>query len=318
MDTSVCNYFHVFSPWNVSVIQRLIKISARGPSLYLRPTMIATDASISVSRPRSALFYVIASPMSSYFKGKGGSSMDAVSLKATSSPVRAWPGGVGDKKLGGNYAPSIVPQEEAVAEGFQQNLWLLGDPTNPEDQYVTEAGTMNLFVAWTSPVNGQRELVTPPLDGVILPGVTRDSILTLARERLEPRGWVVSERPIRMIDIQRAAKQGHLLEMFGAGTAAVVNPVRSVDWQGERIDCGLKPDEDAGPLTKLMKDWIEDIQYGAEEHPWRYVFSRSSILATISADEAFRVLLCKLNYLNLLEVGRIFRNTYSPTFSFQF
>jgi branched-chain amino acid aminotransferase len=231
--------------------------------------MIATDASISVSRPRSALLYVISMPMSSYFKGENGSSMKAVSLKATSSPVRAWPGGVGDMKLGGNYSPSIAPQEEAALEGFQQNLWLLGDPKNPEDQFVTEAGTMNVFVVWTSPLNGKRELVTPPLDGVILPGITRDSILKLARERLEPRGWVVSERPIHMIDIQRASKQGHLLEMFGAGTAAVVSPIRSIYWQREKIDCGLRDSEDVGPLTKLMKDWIEDIQYGVEDHPWR-------------------------------------------------
>ncbi|KAL4926220.1 aminotransferase [Aspergillus undulatus] len=100
---------------------------------------------------------------------------------ATRSPVRAWPGGVGEFKIGGNHAPSIVPQEEAAAAGSQQNLWLLADGG---EECVTEAGTMNLFVVWVNPSTGQTELVTPPLDGTRLPGVTRESILELARERL--------------------------------------------------------------------------------------------------------------------------------------
>ncbi|RAL06939.1 putative branched-chain amino acid aminotransferase [Aspergillus homomorphus CBS 101889] len=235
-----------------------------GYSLYLRPTLMGTEASISVSRPRSALLYVIASPMGNYFAG----GMKAVSLQATRSPVRAWPGGVGEFKVGGNYAPSIVPQEDAAAAGFQQNLWLLADSEG--DEYVTEAGTMNLFVVWVNPDTGRTELVTPPLDGTILPGVTRTSILELARERLSKEGMDISERSITMKELANASREGRLSEVFGAGTAVVVSPVRSIQWNDQTIDCGLKKDEEAGPVSLKVKKWIEEIQYGLVDHPWSY------------------------------------------------
>ncbi|PYH86087.1 cytosolic TPA: hypothetical branched-chain amino-acid transaminase [Aspergillus uvarum CBS 121591] len=236
-----------------------------GYSLYLRPTLLGTEASISVSRPRSALLYVIACPMGNYFAG----GMRAVSLQATRSPVRAWPGGVGEFKVGGNYAPSIVPQEAAAAGGSQQNLWLLADESRGEE-YVTEAGTMNLFVVWVNPLTGQTELVTPPLDGTILPGVTRTSILELARERLGPEGVQVRETCITMKDLANASREGRLLEVFGAGTAVIVSSVRSIQWNDRTIDCGLSKDEEAGPVTLKVKKWIEEIQYGLVEHPWSY------------------------------------------------
>ncbi|KAF2267127.1 branched-chain-amino-acid aminotransferase [Lojkania enalia] len=235
---------------------------ARGYSLYLRPTMIGTQRTLGVGPPASALLYVIASPVGPYYP----TGFKAVSLEATDYAVRAWPGGVGDKKLGANYAPCIVPQMQAASRGFHQNLWLFG-----EEEYVTEVGTMNLFAAIKNKETGQSELLTAPLDGTILEGVTRDSILGLARERLEPQGWKVSERRFTMKELADAADEGRMMEVFGAGTAAVVSPVRKISWKSRLVECGLADHAEAGPIAQQMKDWIEGIQYGDEDgHPWSY------------------------------------------------
>ncbi|KAL1983581.1 hypothetical protein VTN96DRAFT_10241 [Rasamsonia emersonii] len=234
----------------------------RGYSLYLRPTMIGTQKTLGVGPPGSALLYVIASPVGPYYP----TGFKAVSLEATDYAVRAWPGGVGDKKLGANYAPCIVPQKQAASRGFQQNLWLFG-----EEEYVTEVGTMNLFMAILNKETGQKELITAPLDGTILEGVTRDSVLALARERLAPEGWVISERKVRMSELAEASAEGRLLEVFGSGTAAIVSPVRSIGYKGKLLNCGLKENEEAGPIASQMKNWIEAIQYGDEEHEWSYI-----------------------------------------------
>ncbi|KAL2223478.1 cytosolic branched-chain amino acid aminotransferase [Thermoascus aurantiacus ATCC 26904] len=252
----------------IKLIGELVKLDsrfipeARGYSLYLRPTMIGTQRTLGVGPPGSALLFVIASPVGPYYP----TGFKAVSLEATDYAVRAWPGGVGDKKLGANYAPCIVPQLQAASRGFQQNLWLFG-----EEEYVTEVGTMNLFIALKNKETGQKELVTAPLDGTILEGVTRDSVLALARERLVPEGWVVSERKIRMSEVAEAATEGRLIEVFGSGTAAIVSPVRKISYKGKLVDCGLKENEEAGEIALRMKNWIEAIQYGDEEHPWSYV-----------------------------------------------
>jgi branched-chain amino acid aminotransferase len=234
---------------------------ARGYSLYLRPTMIGTQKTLGVGPPGSALLFVIASPVGPYYP----TGFKAISLEATDYAARAWPGGVGDKKLGANYAPCILPQLEAASRGFQQNLWLFG-----EEEYVTEVGTMNLFIAIKNKETGKNELITAPLDGTILEGVTRDSVLALARERLAPKGWEISERKIRMADVAQAAEEGRLIEVFGAGTAAIVSPVRSISYRGKLVDCGLKKDEEAGEIALQMKNWIEGIQYGDEPHAWSY------------------------------------------------
>jgi len=234
--------------------------SEKGYTLYLRPTMIGTQRTLGVGPPGSALLYLIASPVGPYYP----SGFKAVSLEATSSVVRAWPGGVGNAKLGANYAPCVVPQMDAATRGFHQNLWLFAEEG---EEYVTEVGTMNLFCAMQNK-QGEKELVTAPLDGTILEGVTRDSVLELARERLSGEGWKVSERKYTMREVKEAADDGRLLEVFGAGTAAVVSPVRSISWNGQLIKCGLPDDQEAGELAQRMKDWIEGIQYGEEEHPW--------------------------------------------------
>ncbi|KAK4164490.1 aminotransferase [Cladorrhinum sp. PSN259] len=236
--------------------------SERGYSLYLRPTMIGTQKTLGVGPPGSALLYVIASPVGPYYP----TGFKAVSLEATDYAVRAWPGGVGDKKLGANYAPCIVPQKEAMSRGFQQNLWLFG-----EEEYVTEVGTMNFFVVIKNKETGQNELITAPLDGTILEGVTRDSVLSLARERLAPEGWKIVERKYTMPELAQAAEEGRLIEAFGSGTAAIVSPVRSISWKGKSVSCGLKDHEESGETTMKMKQWMEARQYGDEEHEWSYV-----------------------------------------------
>lgn len=238
--------------------QRFIP-SEKGYSLYIRPTLIGTQRTLGVGPPGSALLYVIASPVGPYYP----TGFKAVSLEATDYAVRAWPGGVGDKKLGANYAPCIVPQLKAAKKGLHQNLWLFG-----EEERLTEVGTMNLFVCIKDKETGQKELVTAPLDGTILEGVTRDSVLALARERLAPKGWKVSERYLTMKDLAEAEEEGRLIEVFGAGTAAIVSPVRSIAWKDRMVSCGLKPEEEAGEIALTMKGWIEAIQYGDEDHPW--------------------------------------------------
>ncbi|KAI0004424.1 branched-chain-amino-acid aminotransferase [Xylariaceae sp. FL0662B] len=252
----------------IDLIARFAKLEERfipderGYSLYLRPTLIGTHKTLGVGAPGSALLYVIASPVGPYYP----TGFKAISLEATDYAVRAWPGGVGDKKLGANYAPCVVPQLEAASRGFQQNLWVFG----PEE-YVTEVGTMNLFVAIRDKETGQKELITAPLDGTILEGVTRDSVLSLAREKLAPEGWLVSERKITMKELHDASLDGRMIEVFGAGTAAIVSPVRKISWKGTMVDCGLSEHEESGEIALRMKGWIESRQYGDEEHEWSHV-----------------------------------------------
>lgn len=245
------------------IIGRLVKIDKRfvpeqrGYSLYLRPTMISTQRTLGVGPPGSALLFVIACPVGPYYK----SGFKAVSLEASTSDVRAWPGGVGDRKLGSNYAPSVKPSVEAAGRGFSQVLWLFG-----EEAYITEVGTMNLFFVFQSKETKEKEIVTPPLDGTILPGVTRDSILQLARTRFPDHK--ISERKFTMHEVKAAAEEGRLLEAFGAGTAVIVSPIKSISWKGETIDVPLQSGKEAGPVAEAMYRMITDIQYGDVEHEW--------------------------------------------------
>lgn len=225
-----------------------------GYSLYLRPTIIGTNATLGVSTPTKALLYMIASPVGPYYS----TGFKAVSLEATDYAVRAWPGGVGDKKLGANYAPCAKPQLEASSKGYQQNLWLFG-----EEGYVTEVGTMNVFFVFKD-ASGKKELVTAPLDGTILEGVTRDSVLALARARLSPEEWIISERKYTISEVKERAAKGELVEAFGSGTAALVSPIKLIGWKGEDINVPLAAG-DAGELTIQVADWIKKIQYGEDD-----------------------------------------------------
>ncbi|KAF5095002.1 hypothetical protein D0Z03_001938 [Geotrichum reessii] len=249
----------------INIISEFVKLEKnlipqkKGFSLYLRPTLIGTDPALGVSTPSKALFYLIASPVGPYYP----TGFKAVRLEATDYAVRAWPGGVGNKKLGANYAPCIKPQREAASRGYQQNLWLFG-----EEGKITEVGTMNVFFVFQDKATGKKELVTAPLDGTILEGVTRDSILTLAREKLDPSEWTVSERYCTIYEVEERAAKGELVEAFGSGTAAVVSPIKEIGWRGNDIQVPLQEGKQSGPLTESVAQWIADIQYGVIEHPW--------------------------------------------------
>jgi len=170
---------------------------------------------------------------------------------------RAWPGGTGSNKVGGNYAPGLMPQKLSAAKGYSQVLWLFG-----EEEYVTEIGAMNFFVFWVTP-EGKKELITAPLDGTILPGVTRDSILKLAK------GWdmcdKVSERAFTMKELAKAVDEGRVLEVFGAGTAAVVAPVDGIGYNGRNLPVPCGTDGKAGDLTKKLFGAISDLHYGRSD-----------------------------------------------------
>lgn len=229
----------------------------QGYSLYIRPTMLGTTDGLGVGYPDKALLYVITSPVGPYYK----TGFKAVRLLATDFATRAWPGGVGDKKLGANYAPCVLPQLQAAEKGYQQNLWLFGS-----EKYITEVGTMNVFFVFKDPKTGKKELVTAPLDGTILEGVTRDSILTLSKERLDPKEWEINERYYTIYEVAERSKKGELVEAFGSGTAVVVSPIKEIGWQGEDIQVPLLPGEQSGELTKTVASWISAIQYGKEQH----------------------------------------------------
>jgi branched-chain amino acid aminotransferase len=233
-----------------------------GYSLYLRPTVIGTQPTLGVGPSRSLKLFTIATPVGPYFP----EGFKPLSIYAESAAVRAWPGGCGDTKLGGNYAPTILVQRAAAAKGYAQVLWLFGPNLN-----VTEVGTMNLFVLWRRPGDGALELLTAPLDGTILPGVTRDSIISLAR------GWgefAVTERAFTMHELKEALEAGRVVEMFGAGTAAVVSPIKGVHFLGKDYAVPLDPgNASAGAGKATQRFWKEllDIQYGRKEHPWSVV-----------------------------------------------
>ena len=169
------------------------------------------------------------------------------------SPLRAWPGGTGNFKVGGNYAPTMKPAALCAEEGYSQVLWLLGDE-------ITEVGAMNVFFVVYNDTAGRKELITPPLErGDILPGVTRDSIVQLAHS------WKdidMIERNITMAEVKQKAKDGHLIEAFGAGTAAVVTPISCINYNGQDIDIPA-----TGQLTTKVWNELTGIQYGMNEGP---------------------------------------------------
>jgi branched-chain amino acid aminotransferase len=243
----------------IKLINKLLELDADfvpegfGYSLYLRPTLIGTTASLGVAAPDKALLFVIASPVGPYYSA----GFKPVSLEATDYAVRAWPKGVGEFKLGANYVSCIEPQSRAAERGHSQNLWLFG-----EEGYITEVGAMNVFFVFKQ-ANGRLELVTPPLNGMILPGVTRDSILNLVKQKFADT-VDVSERDLTIYEVKERAAKGELVEAFGSGTAAIVTPISNIEFRGEQISVPVVGG-DAGDLTKKVWQLIQNIQYGEEE-----------------------------------------------------
>lgn len=222
---------------------------SEGASLYIRPTIIATDVRLGVHASNTYAFYIILSPSGAYY----ASGLDPVGIYVEDQYVRAVRGGMGFAKTAGNYAASIKAGEVANEKGYAQVLWLDGI----EHKYVEEVGSMNMMFK----IAGR--IVTPMLNGSILAGITRDSIMTLARDM----GVEVEERRIAIKEVFDAAEDGTLEEAFGTGTAAVVSPVNSLCMDGKVIRIG---DGSIGPLTQKLYDTLTGIQYGRlpDPHNW--------------------------------------------------
>lgn len=220
-------------------------------SLYLRPFMIATEVGLGVKPANEYLFLVIASPAGAYFPG----GVQPVSIWLSEDRVRAVPGGVGDAKTGGNYAASLLAQAEAAAKGCAQVAYL----DAVEHKWVEELGGMNLYFVY-----GDR-IVTPELTGSLLAGVTRDSLLTVARDL----GYESEEGRVSIDQWQRDSENGTLTEVFACGTAAVITPVGTVKRTGaEWQQSGGEP----GPVTLKLREALLDIQRGVSEdaHSWMH------------------------------------------------
>lgn len=224
--------------------------AGEGASLYLRPFMFASEAFLGVRPARQYKFVVIASPAGAYFK----SGHSAVKIWVSRDFVRAAPGGTGAAKTGGNYAASLVPQAEGIANGCDQVVFL----DAVERRWIEELGGMNLFFVFDD-----GSVVTPPLTGTILPGITRDSLITLLRDE----GLTVREEPYSLDQWRADAASGRLIETMACGTAAVVTPVGTVlDADGEfTIGSGS-----TGQITQKMRDALTGIQMGRrpDTHGW--------------------------------------------------
>jgi branched-chain amino acid aminotransferase len=222
----------------------------QGTSLYIRPTMLATEPHLGVRPSRTYVFYIIIGPVGAYYK----EGLNPVKIYVEDRFIRAALGGTGEAKTAGNYAASLLAAELAKAKGFTQVLWL----DAAEKKYVEEVGTMNMFF-----VIGD-EIITAPLNGSILPGITRDSVIHI----LKDWGLTVSERSLAIDDVISAAESGRLKEAFGTGTAAVISPVGQITFKGkDYVVAGGK----MGDLSLKLYDEITALQYAGKPDPYGWV-----------------------------------------------
>jgi branched-chain amino acid aminotransferase len=239
----------------LEAIRQLVRLEAdwvprsAGTSLYIRPTMIATDPYLGVKPSDTYLCYVILSPVGAYYKG----GFSPVKIWIADDQVRAALGGTGEAKTGGNYAASLKASMEATARGFDQVLWLDAE----QRKHVEEVGSMNICFV----IDGK--VVTSPLRGTILDGVTRRSILTLVQDL----GMEVEERALSVDEIFTTIEHGRMTEAFGTGTAAVVSPVGQFTYHHHAATVG---DGQVGPLTRTLYETLTGIQYGRlpDPHGW--------------------------------------------------
>lgn len=217
-----------------------------GTSLYIRPFVIATDPYLGVRPSHRYKFMIILSPVGAYYE----SGINPVKIWIEDEYVRAVKGGIGEAKTGGNYVASMASQVKAHEEGYSQVLWLDG----VHRKYIEEVGAMNIFFK----INGT--VVTPKLNGSILPGVTRDSVIALCKEW----GIPVEERQISVDEVVAAAESGEMEECFGTGTAAVVSPVGELRYEEEKMEIGGGK---IGEVTQRIYDTITGIQLGRIEGP---------------------------------------------------
>ena len=222
----------------------------RGTSLYIRPTMIANEPHLGVRPSERYLFYIILGPVGSYYP----EGLNPVKIYVENKYVRAISGGTGEAKTGGNYAASLLAAEEAKKKGFTQVLWLDGC----EKMWVEEVGTMNMFFVIDD------EVITAPLTGSILGGITRDSVIKIVRDW----GLNIKEKSVSINEVLSASLSGKLKEAFGTGTAAVISPVGQITYQGkDYVIAGGK----MGDLSQKLYDEIVAIQYAEKPDPYGWV-----------------------------------------------
>jgi branched-chain amino acid aminotransferase len=221
-----------------------------GASLYIRPTMIASEPALGVRPAHEYLYYIITGPVGAYYP----EGFNPVKIYVTDEFVRAVSGGVGEAKTMANYAASLYAQEAAKKKGFTQVLWL----DAVERSFIEEVGTMNIFFRIGD------ELVTPPLGGSILPGITRQSVLELAHHW----GWKVNESRISITDVVNGITSGKVLEIFGSGTAAVISPVGEICYRERHYQVS---DGKVGQWSRRLYDEIIAIQYGQKADPFGWI-----------------------------------------------
>lgn len=237
----------------VEAIKKLVSVdqdwipTAEGTSLYIRPFIFATEAQVGVHPAQELLFAIILSPVGAYYP----EGLNPVKIYVEDKYVRAVRGGMGYTKTGGNYAASLKAQDEAEKVGYTQVLWLDG----VERKYIEEVGTMNVFFVIDD------EIVTPELQGSILPGVTRMSCI----EMLKKQGYKVSERRLSIEEVAEAADAGKLKEAFGSGTAAVISPIGELKWDEKVMTIN---NGEIGTISQHLYDTLTGIQWGKLPDPY--------------------------------------------------
>ena len=223
--------------------------TAPNTSLYIRPFMYASQPGVGVHPAKSYRFVIILSPVGNYYP----EGVNPIKIWVEDEYVRAVKGGTGFTKCGGNYAASIAAQVKAEQHGYTQVLWLDG----VHRKYVEEVGTMNIMFLIGD------EVITAPIEGSVLPGVTRDSMITL----LKDWGYKVSERELSIDELMEAGHNGTLKEVFGTGTAAVISPVGELNYKGDIVTIN---DFKTGPLTQRLYDTLTGIQWGKLEDKFNW------------------------------------------------
>lgn len=238
----------------VQALKQLVELekdwipSGAGQSLYIRPIVFANEPFLGVRPAISYKFLILLSPVGAYY---GGGQLSPTKIYVEDEYVRAVRGGVGFAKAAGNYAASLIAQSRAEKLGYDQVLWLDG----VEQAYIEEVGSMNIFFVIDN------KLVTPELNGSILPGITRKSILELA----EHLGYEVEERRISIQEVVDSVKNGSLTEVFGAGTAVVISPVGEIKYKEDVLTIG---DGNTGKITEELYSAYTSIQSGSKEDPF--------------------------------------------------
>ncbi len=223
---------------------------SHGTSLYIRPTMVATEPYIGLKSTHEALFFIITGPVGAYYP----EGFNPVKITVSEKYSRAGPGGLGAAKTAANYAASLKAEKEALGRGFTQVLWL----DAAERRYIEEVGSMNILFKIAGTV------VTPPVGETILAGITKESVLEL----LGQWGVPVEERPITIEEVLDAHADGTLEEVFGTGTAAVISPVGSLDYRGRTHNVA---NGGTGPFAERLFDEIMGIQYGTRPDPFGWI-----------------------------------------------